>query len=302
MSNPRTILVTGAQGQLGFELQRSLAALGHVVALARAECDLSNVQALRETIRQLRPALIVNAAAYTAVDKAEAEPELAQRINAEALAVMGEEAKALSAGVIHYSTDYVFDGSKQGAYLESDVTGPLGVYGASKLAGEQALAASGADYWIFRTCWVYGLHGQNFMKTMLRLGKSRDSLSVVADQFGVPTSAAFIADITAQVVAAIGRGQPIAQGIYHLSASGRTSWHGYACHLLARAKLRGLSLAVNVDDIRAIPASDYPTPARRPANSQLDCSKLEVALGIRMPLWTVAIDQTIDLLMENAGI
>lgn len=297
-----TILVTGANGQVGFELQRALSPLGKVVALSRSECDLSDLQSLRDCIRRVAPSLIVNAAAYTAVDKAESDQLMAQRINGDALAVIGEAAKALGAGVIHYSTDYVFDGSKPSAYVETDMIGPLGVYGASKLAGEQALAASGADYWIFRTCWVYGLHGQNFMKTMLRLGKSRDSLSVVADQFGAPTSAALIADITAQVVAAISRGQPIAQGIYHLSASGRTSWHGYACHLLARAKRRGLSLAVNVDDIRAIPTADYPTPARRPANSALDCSKLEVALGIQMPMWTAAVDQTIDLLMENAGI
>lgn len=302
MSAVMTILVTGANGQVGFELQRALSPLGKVVALSRSECDLSDLQSLRDCIRRVAPSLIVNAAAYTAVDKAESDQLMAQRINGDALAVIGEAAKALGAGVIHYSTDYVFDGSKPSAYVETDMIGPLGVYGASKLAGEQALAASGADYWIFRTCWVYGLHGQNFMKTMLRLGKSRDSLSVVADQFGAPTSAALIADITAQVVAAISRGQPIAQGIYHLSASGRTSWHGYACHLLARAKRRGLSLAVNVDDIRAIPTADYPTPARRPANSALDCSKLEVALGIQMPMWTAAVDQTIDLLMENAGI
>lgn len=301
MSQPFTILLTGAQGQVGFELCRALAPLGQVIALAREQCNLADLQGLRQRVRDVEPQLVVNAAAYTAVDKAESDTALAYAVNGEAVAVLAEEAKALGAGVIHYSTDYVFDGEKLGAYTETDATAPLGVYGQSKLAGEQALAASGASYQVFRTSWVYGLHGNNFLKTMLRLAKQKDSLSVVADQYGAPTSAALIADVTALAVRALRQDRPLDSGLYHLVASGETSWHGYASHLLARAQGKGLVMRFPVADIKAIPTSDYPTAARRPANSRLDCRKLENALSVRLPDWTLGVNQTIDLLMENAG-
>lgn len=301
-SHPMTILLTGAQGQVGFELCRALAPLGRVVALGREQCDLTDANVLRQQVRNAKPDLIVNAAAYTAVDKAESEAALAHAVNAEAVAVLAEEARLLGAGIIHYSTDYVFDGTKPGAYVETDAIGPLGVYGKTKLAGEKALAVSGVPHWIFRTSWVYGLHGHNFLKTMLRLARQKDSLSVVADQHGAPTGAALIADVTALVVRNMQVDAPLKTGIYHLAAGGHTSWHGYATHLLARAEAKGFALRFPVDSIKAIPARDYPTPAQRPTNSRLDCRKLEAALGICLPEWTLGVNQAIDLLMENAGI
>lgn len=299
--NP-TILLTGANGQVGFELRRSLAILGQVVALDRQQCDLSNIEQLRHIIQKTKPDIIVNAAAYTAVDKAEGDAENAQRINAEAVAAMAEEAAVCKATVIHYSTDYVFDGEKQGFYDESDSTNPLSIYGSSKLAGEQALQAATVPYYVFRTSWVYGTHGNNFLKTMMRLARQKEALSVVADQWGAPTGAALIADVTSAMVQQLQMGKKIDSGVYHLVAAGETNWHEYAQHVLTRAVQKGLTMKFDSQSIRAIPTSDYPTPARRPANSRLDCRKLETALGITLPHWSQGVDQVVDMLMENTAL
>jgi dTDP-4-dehydrorhamnose reductase len=283
------ILVTGISGQVGYELQRSLQGLGEVIAVDRAQMDLSDLQQVRDVIRAARPTLIVNPAAYTAVDKAESEPELAFRINGEAPAVMAEEANKLGAGIVHYSTDYVFDGSKVGAYVETDPTCPINVYGASKLAGEQALAASGVPHLILRTSWVYGMRGKNFLLTMLRLAAERDELRIVGDQFGSPTWSRTIADTTAQLLArldakagllpAMAGGQG---GIYHLTASGSTSWHGFTQQIVAHQSV------VNMPQISAIATHEYPVPAKRPHNSVMAANRL-AALGIHLPSWQAAL-------------
>lgn len=300
MTAAAVILVTGSRGQVGFELQRALAPLGRVVAVDRQRCDLADPAAVRDCVRSLRPDVIVNAAAYTAVDRAESERALAFAVNAESPGVLAEEAARLGAPLLHYSTDYVFDGSHSGAQVETAQTRPLNVYGASKLAGEQAVQAVSGEHWILRTSWVFGLHGANFLKTMLRLAGERETLAVVADQQGAPTSAALIADVTAHLVRAWLRGEAVpASGCYHLAAAGITDWHAYARRVIARAAAAGLPTRVAAEDIRAISTADYPTPATRPANSRLDCGKLEQALGIVLPDWTLAVDQTVDLIMEN---
>lgn len=293
------ILVTGCKGQLGFELQRALAPLATIVAVDRSRCDLGNESSIRECVRALRPTLIVNAGAYTAVDKAETDRDLAFAVNAAAPRILAEEAARVGAALIHYSTDYVFNGSKPSPYLETDEPDPLGVYGVSKLQGERDIGAVDVPHWIFRTSWIYGLHGNNFLKTMLRLAQQRDALSVVADQFGAPTSAQLIADVTAMVARDFLQEHPVPFGLYHLVAAGKVNWHGYAQRAIARATEKGLGAKVAAEDIQAIPASAYPTPARRPVNSVLDCSRLEAALGIRLPDWSLSVDQTTDLLMEN---
>jgi dTDP-4-dehydrorhamnose reductase len=235
------ILLTGASGQVGYELQRSLQSLGEVVAADRARMDLSDLDQVRDVVRAVRPDLIVNPAAYTAVDKAESEPELAHRVNALAPGVMAAEARLLGAAMVHYSTDYVFDGMKQGTYVETDPTGPINVYGESKLAGEQAVAAAGIPHLILRTSWVYGMRGKNFLQTMLRLGAERDELRVVADQHGAPTWSRTIADTTAALlVQAHAAGSPWwdeHSGIYHLSCQGSTTWHGFTQAIVERAGL-----------------------------------------------------------------
>jgi dTDP-4-dehydrorhamnose reductase len=278
------ILLTGANGQVGYELERSLQGLGQVLALGRARMDLADLDQVRAVIRAERPNLIVNPAAYTAVDKAEAEPALARRINAEAPAVMAEEAKKLGAAMVHFSTDYVFDGAKQGAWLETDATGPLNVYGQTKLEGELAIAASGVDHLILRTSWVFGMRGKNFLLTMLRLARERDELRVVNDQHGAPTWSRTIADTTALLLAqARAAGQPWwAQhgGVYHLSSQGQTSWCGFTEAIVAAA---GLSCKV-----LPISSAEYPVPARRPANSVLDTGKLRARL-CELPHWEQAL-------------
>ncbi|KJK25723.1 dTDP-4-dehydrorhamnose reductase [Burkholderiaceae bacterium 16] len=299
--NIPTFLVTGSNGQIGFELRRSLAPLGNVIAVDRAACDLSRPDALRQLIRLYRPDVIVNPAAYTAVDKAETDADTAFAVNGTAVGVLAEEAKALGSLLVHYSTDYVFDGRKQGAYVETDAVNPLSVYGRSKLAGEQAIEASGAQALVLRTCWVAGAHGRNFAKTMLKLGRERDSLRVIADQFGAPTTAGLIADVTAHIVARhwLGDGgATFAAGIYHLSAAGITDWHAYASEVLRYAASLGIALKTDPGAIVPIPASEYPLPAPRPANSRLDTSKLRETFDIHLPDWQQGIHYLLDQILS----
>jgi dTDP-4-dehydrorhamnose reductase len=283
----RTILLTGVNGQVGFELARSLQGLGRVVAVDRSRLDLGDLDQVRRVVREVKPSLIVNPAAYTAVDKAETDVDAAMRANGEAPGVLAEEAKRLGAALVHYSTDYVFDGTKEGAYVEDDAVNPQNVYGRSKLAGEQAIAASGCDHLIFRTSWVYGTRGKNFLLTMLRLGAERDELSVVADQIGAPTWSVTIAALTANVLAqsvVAGDGWWAEKsGVYHLTAGGATSWHGFAQAIFDQASLDRKPV------VKPILASAYPTPAARPANSGVSNDKLASAFGVRAPDWRDAL-------------
>lgn len=297
-----TILLTGAAGQVGFELQRSLAVLGEVAAVDRDECDLADPDAIRVLLARIQPDIIVNPAAYTAVDKAESEPELAQAINAGAPGVFAQWAAEHGRLLVHYSTDYVFDGGKDGWYGENDTPSPQSVYGKTKLAGEEIIRGSGCRHLIFRTSWVFGAHGGNFLKTMLRLMREREALSVVADQVGAPTSAALLADITAQIVAMYLRaGQPgdFPFGSYHLVASGETSWHGYATEINRIAGSQGYTLKCMERAIVPIPSSAYPLPAPRPANSRLDISKLQTTFNLRLPPWQAGVQQVVTLLRQS---
>jgi len=294
------ILLTGCNGQVGFELQRSLAPLGDVTALDRSRCDLADPDSLRAAIRAARPAIIVNPAAYTAVDKAESDEATAHAVNAIAPGIIGEEAAKLGALVIHYSTDYVFDGAKDSPYVESDPTNPLSVYGRTKLAGEQALADSGARHLIFRTSWVFGAHGANFLKTILRLAREREELRIVADQFGAPTGAALIADVSAQVLGQYlrsDRKENFPVGVFHLAAAGCTSWHGYTTHVVETALCLGHSLKARPEAIHPIPASAYPVPAARPANSRLDCSLLKKNFGLHLPAWEEGVGHVLRMIL-----
>lgn len=277
------ILLTGCSGQLGRELKRSLACLGEVVACDRRSLDLAPPDALRKAVHAMAPTVIVNAAAYTAVDKAETEPAAADAINAVAPGILAEEARKLGALLIHFSSDYVFDGGKATPYTEIDVPAPLSAYGRSKLAGERAIAASGARHLIFRTSWVYGLHGANFMKTMLRLGCEREELRVVGDQIGAPTWTRHLADITALILA---RGD-LPNGLYHLTAGGETSWHGYAEAIFAEAERNGLIAKLPV--VHRIASADYPLPAARPANSRLDCARFRRDFNLSLPDWRIGL-------------
>lgn len=282
----RTILLTGADGQVGWELRRALAPLGRVVALRRADADLADVDALRAAVRDARPALVVNAAAYTAVDAAEHDRDLAFRVNADAPAVLAEEAARLGAPIVHYSTDYVFDGAKGAPYVEDDPTAPQSAYGESKLAGERAVAAACPAHLVLRTSWVYASRGRNFLLTMLRLAHERDELRVVADQHGVPTPARLVADVTAAALArhATAGGFALAPvaGTYHVAARGATTWHEFAEAIVAQDPHRA---AQRCRAVVPIATADYPTPARRPAHAVLDPSRLEAAFGLRMPAW-----------------
>ena len=273
------ILLTGSRGQLGRELKRSLASLGDLVACDHQQLDLSDPDMLRSTVRSVAPALIVNAAAYTAVDKAETEPEMAHAINAAAPGILAEETAKLGARLIHFSTDYVFDGVKSAPYTEEDLPSPLSAYGRSKLAGEKAIAATNCRHLIFRTSWVFGLHGSNFMKTMLRLGREREELRVIGDQFGAPTWTRHLADATALVLAR--RETP--SGLYHLTAAGETSWHGYAEAIFSEARNTGLMDQSPV--VRRITSAEFPLPASRPANSRLDCSRFRQDFDLALPDW-----------------
>jgi dTDP-4-dehydrorhamnose reductase len=285
------ILLLGKNGQVGHELQRSLAPLGDVLALDRhstSHCgDLSNLEGLAETVRVFRPQVVVNAAAYTAVDKAESDAQTAHLVNALAPEVLSRTCAAMDAYLVHFSTDYVFDGSGQTPWVETDATGPLNVYGQSKLAGEQGIAKQGARHLILRTSWVYGSVGGNFAKTMLRLAQEREKMAVIHDQWGAPTSAALLADISALAL----QQAPALNGVYHMAAGGLTTWHEYAQHVLATAKQIKPNLNYVVKEVAAVPTLEFPTPAQRPLNSRLNCSKLSSALNLQLPPWQTGVDQ-----------
>ncbi|MGK2915719.1 MAG: dTDP-4-dehydrorhamnose reductase [Porticoccaceae bacterium] len=287
------ILLLGAQGQVGWELCRALAPVGRINAIGRSQCDLTDVDAVVELIRSRRPDLVVNAAAYTAVDRAETEPALAMRINAELPAVLAAEAKRLGALLVDYSTDYVFDGGKTTPYVEIDETNPGNVYGRSKLAGLRAIEASGCRHLVFRVSWVYGARGANFLKTMLRLAGERTELRVVADQIGSPTSAEFIADVTAQTLSLLGRGKGD-EGVFHLAPAGETAWHGFACAIVEEARMAGAKLALGAAHIVPITAAEYPLPAARPPNSRMDCGKLVRTFGLHLPHWADALPRIVE--------
>ena len=281
------ILLTGKNGQLGFELQRALAPLGEVVAVGTSDCNLADADVLRALVRRVAPDVIVNPAAYTAVDKAESDEATARAVNAVAPAILGEEGAKLGALVLHYSTDYVFDGTKQGAYTENDVPAPQSVYGRTKLEGEQGLAAANPRHLILRTSWVVGAHGGNFAKTMLRLAGEREKLTVVADQFGAPTPAALLADLSAHLVRehARARDTGFPYGTYHVAAGGETSWHGYAQFVIGEALAAGKHLKASVDAVAPLATEQYPTPARRPLNSRLDTTRFRTTFDLRLPPW-----------------
>jgi len=289
------ILLLGKNGQVGSELQRTLLPLGELVALDRSTADLEKPSTIRSVLDSHSPDVIVNAAAYTAVDKAESNRDAAHAINAESVAVIANYAKARDALLVHYSTDYVFDGSKESPYEPTDTTNPLSVYGATKRQGEEAIEASGCRFLIFRTSWVFSVHGGNFVKTILRLAKERETLNIVADQHGAPTSAELIADVTALAIA--GHRQGLCKsGIYHLTAAGQTTWHGLASHIVARACANGVAVKATAHSINPIPTDAYPLPAPRPKNSRLDTSALSNALLLQFPDWTVHVNRTVDQL------
>ena len=299
---PIKILLLGKNGQVGWELQRSLAPLGEVIALDAKSLDycgdFTNLDGLAQTIRAIAPDVIVNAAAHTAVDKAESEPELARTINALAPAVLANEAKRIGALLVHYSTDYVFDGSGETPRLETDATAPLSVYGETKLEGENAIVASGCKHLIFRTSWVYAARGGNFAKTMLKLAQERDVLKVINDQIGAPTGADLLADVTAHAIrkALI---SPKVSGLYHLVASGETSWHGYASFVIEHARRAGVEIKVAADAIQAVPTSSFPTPAKRPLNSRLNTNKLQNSFDLALPSWQSGVTRLLAEILNK---
>lgn len=295
------ILLIGVNGQLGWELQRSLRPLGPLLCTARGVApgaqtlDLAKLDGLRQLIRTVQPRLIVNAAAYTLVDQAEREPDQAQTVNGVAPGVIQEEARRLGIAAVHYSTDYVFDGGGDRPWTEADPPHPLNVYGSTKLAGERAVAEAGGDFWILRTSWIYGVHGANFVKKMLQLAGERRELRIVADQIGAPTSARYLADVTAQLLAQ-SRGDfagwaATHGGAYHVCCRGETSWHGFAERIIARARAVGATLAV--ERIEPIPSSEFPTPARRPLNSRLSCERLRREFKLTAPSWEDALEDAL---------
>ncbi|MEP6933475.1 MAG: dTDP-4-dehydrorhamnose reductase [Nitrospirota bacterium] len=298
------ILLLGKEGQVGWELQRSLSTVGDLVASEQRELDLERPDDVRGWVRRHEPDIIVNAAAYTAVDQAESEPEKAHRINADAVAVLAEEANRLNAWLVHYSTDYVFDGEKTTPYDEGDAAHPLSVYGRTKLEGEERLRECHAKHLIFRTSWVFAARGNNFAKTMLRLAKERETLRVIADQHGAPTSAELIADVTALTLHRVvqhGSGTDLA-GTYHLVARGETSWYGYAHYVVSVARARGIILKTVPEEIYPIQTEDYPLPAKRPRNSRLNVSKLISSYGVHLPDWHHHVQRLIEELALQGGL
>lgn len=293
------VVLLGSHGQVGWELRRALAPLGDVFALGREQgADLRWPDELAATVHRVAPDIIVNAAAYTAVDQAESEPELAHTINAEAPAVLARQARELGAWLVHYSTDYVFDGGGERPWRESDRTGPINVYGRTKLAGEEAIRQSGCAHLIFRTSWVYAAHGKNFIRTMLRLAAARDTLQVIDDQHGAPTGAELIADTTAHALPVI-IANPGLAGLYHLAADGETTWHGYACSVIAQARHAGWPVNVADAHIAAVATDAFPLKAPRPENSRLDCRRLEEAFGLKMPSWRCGVDRVVAELLAS---
>lgn len=288
------VLLLGKNGQVGWELQRSLAPLGELIALDRYSpefCgDLANLQGLAQTVRTICPDVIVNAAAHTAVDKAESEPELARLINATAAGLLAQEAHKLGAWLVHYSTDYVFDGGGSRSWNERDTPAPLNVYGKTKLEGEQLIAGHCRRHLILRTSWVYAARGGNFAKTMLRLGQERESLTVIDDQWGAPTGAELIADVTAHAIRHLSQ-RPQDAGIYHLAASGETTWNGYAKHVLAEAAKVNPAVKISAKEVSAVPTSAFPTPAKRPHNSRLNTMRLEATFGLCLPQWQQGVNR-----------
>ncbi len=296
------ILLFGGNGQVGWELQRSLIPLGELIALNSASenyCgDLTNLTGIKQTIRKIVPDIIVNAAAYTAVDKAENEPELAKILNAEAPGVLAQEAKQINARLIHYSTDYVFNGTGDQPYLETDPTEPLNVYGKTKLEGEKNIQTSGCSHLIFRTSWVYATYGNNFIRTMLRLAQHRDKLTIVNDQIGSPTGAELIADVTAHALLTSKR-NPEVSGLYHLVAKGNSSWYDFAKFILEHAEHAKISLKVQSSALQPIKSSDFPLPAKRPLNSRLNICKLQKTFNLILPEWQVGVSRTLTEILDK---
>ena len=299
------ILLLGANGQLGYQLSTELLALGRVHALTRAEADMSKpeglLRSLAKTTEVFKPTMVVNAAAYTAVDKAETETAQAMAVNAQSVGVLAEFAQSMGACMVHYSTDYVFDGSGTQAWCETDVPAPMSVYGQTKYWGEQAVRKNCAKHLILRTSWVVGAHGGNFLKTMLRLAAERDSLRVVADQIGVPTSTQLLADATVGMLKAMQlvNEEDARWGTYHLAAAGETSWHGYAQHVVAGALQRGAKLKAIPGSVAPITTAEYPLPAPRPLNSRLNTDKLKTTFGLTLPTWQQGVDEVLDELLKE---
>ena len=289
----KKILLLGKDGQVGWELQRALAPLGLLTAVNRSECDLADPAQVQAVLERVEPEVIVNAAAYTAVDQAEADQATARRINVDAVAELALYAREMGSLLVHYSTDYVFDGSKADAYLEDDLTNPLSVYGQTKLDGEHKIRDALCRHLIFRTSWVYAARGGNFARTMLRLASERAALNVIDDQIGAPTSAELIADVTAYALRDVLSGRAPG-GTYHLAAAGETSWYGYAKFVTERARTQGLPLALAADGLKPIPASEYPLPAKRPQNSRLSTQLLERSFALKMPQWEDGVARVLD--------
>lgn len=294
------ILVTGKNGQVGHELQRSLASLGKVVAVDVEDCDLTDSAAIVSLVDKVKPSLIVNSAAYTAVDKAELEPEIAYAINVTAPKVLAAKANLLNIPIIHYSTDYIFDGTKDGVYVEDDPANPRSIYGKTKWEGEKNVRAMCSHNVILRTSWVFGVHGDNFLKTILKLSQERDTLKIIADQFGAPTSARLLADVTARIAEQLlAGGSGRKSGTYHLAAAGETTWHGYALKVVELANQLGFKTKVLPKDIQPIPTEDYPLPAPRPKNSRLSTDKIKASFCVEIPHWTIDVEEVLKQIVTQ---